>query len=175
MLTVAVARSRGAWNISFWTARSYQRAGQGFSASLRADSPVCRLINLIIESSCSTLIRAWWASWEDSLSTVTSLYDFFATLAVEGCPLCSVPCSLLSLCDEIGRDWPHETPPVLLGLSMDFYCLRLSADFCLLRTTLLCCSYCIDHIIDMILFTRQTSAEEGKDCEIGWQGDGNSF
>ena len=86
MLTVAVARSHGACNVSFWTARCYQRAGRGFSASWLADSPVWRLINLIIESSCSTLTRAWWASWEDSLSTVTSLYDFFGTLAGEGCP-----------------------------------------------------------------------------------------
>ena len=79
MLTVAAVRSWGACNISFWTDRCYQRAGRGFSTSWRADSSVCRLINLIIESSCSTLIRAWWKSWEDSLSTVTSLYDFFET------------------------------------------------------------------------------------------------
>ena len=83
MLTVAKAQSRRAWNIFFWTAGCYQMAGRGFSASWRADSPVCRLINLIIESSCSTLIWAWWVSWEDSLSTVTSLYDFFRDFGID--------------------------------------------------------------------------------------------
>ena len=86
MLTVAMARSWGACNTFFWIDHCCQRAGRGSSVSWRADSPACRLINLTLESSYLTLIRGLWVGWEDSLSTVTSLYNCLGLWLVRVAP-----------------------------------------------------------------------------------------
>ena len=149
MLTVAVARRWGASNTFSWISRCYQRTDRGCSATWLADSPVCHLMNLITESSCLILTRAWWVSWEDFLSTVTLLFDcsfVFGDPGRWGLPL--VLGSSLSPV-PMRRDWVELTAwdPLFAGSDSG-----LSWPAGLLMECACCFSLCAIAIIGMVAY-----------------------